>query len=90
MVATTDNNKQTDYRQLLSHSPWRKIRQGQKSHHTKFYQNRLKNMEVMTIVLPPQIRGKFVQKYEILKFGRIQFFTPEEVGFPRGCSFLRL
>ena len=58
--------------------------------HTKFYQNRLKNNEVITIFLPPQIRGKFVQKYEILKFGRIQFFSPDEVGCPRGCSFLRL
>ena len=45
---------------------------------------------VITIFSPPQIRGKFVQKYEILKFGQIQFFTPDEVGFPRGCSFLRL
>ncbi len=31
MVATDrQTNRQTDYRQLLSHSPWRKIRQGQK------------------------------------------------------------
>jgi len=30
MVATDRQQQQTDYRQLLSHSPWRKIRQGQK------------------------------------------------------------
>ena len=61
-------NGHRHFKFTLSHS------MDKKSHHTKFYQNRLKNMEVMTMFLPPQIRGKFVRKYEILKFGGIQFF----------------
>ena len=76
-------NGNRHFKFTLSHS------MDKKSHHTKFYQNWLKNNVVKTIFLPPQICGKFVQKYEILKFGQIQFFTPDEVGFPRGCSFLR-
>ena len=77
-------NGNRHFKFTLSHS------MDKKSHHTKFYQNRLKNMEVMTMFLPPQIRGKFVRKYEILKFGRIQFFSPGNVGFPQRCSLLRL
>ena len=58
--------------------------------HTKFYQNRLKNIKVMTMFLPPQTCGKFVWKYEILKFGGIQFSPPDDIGFPQRCSLLRL
>ena len=66
-IGPLPKNGHRHFKFTLSHS------MDKKSHHTKFYQNRLKNMEVMTMFLPPQIRGKFVRKYEILKFGGIQF-----------------
>ena len=53
------------------------------SHHTKFYQNRLKNMEVTTMFSPPQFHDEFVRKYEFPKFDRIQFFTLDDIGFSR-------
>ena len=36
MVATTTDRQHTDYVQMLSHSPWRKIRQGQKWYFTRW------------------------------------------------------
>jgi len=56
MVETDYNNRQTDYRQVLSHSPWRKIRQGQKEAQNSRPEKELATHEAMEALL--RIRRK--------------------------------